>query len=387
MNKVVQLVIGFGLFCIGATQVMANAPAGTPRVTQELVAPPFLPKHDQMDMSKPKVVAVRLVTEEKLMKADANASYWALTFNGSVPAPLIILREGDWLELTLVNPKTNTMAHNLDFHAATGAQGGAGLNKVAPGEEVVLTWKAIKPGVFVYHCAPGGTMIPFHTISGMNGAIMVLPRGGLKDAKGKHWHYDRAYYVGEQDLYLPKDKDGKYKKYSQPLEGMADMLEAAKGLVPTHVVFNGTAGALTGDNALKAKVGEKVLFIHSQANRDSRPHLIGGHADLVWQGGSFSDTPDTGYETWFVPGGSAIAAGYQFKQPGLYVYLSHNLIEAVLLGAAAHMNVEGKWDNNLMEQTKKPGPITTKTSVKSKMRSIGNNMLDVMKQAIDEAAE
>ena len=82
------------------------------------------------------------------------------------------------------------------------------------------------------------------------------------------------------------------------------------------------------------------------------------HADLVWQGGSFSDTPDTGYETWFVPGGSASAAGYQFKQPGLYVYLSHNLIEAVLLGAAAHMNVKGKWDNNLMEQTKKPGPIS-----------------------------
>lgn len=383
MNKVVQLVIGFGLFCIGATQVMANAPAGTPRVTQELVAPPFLPKHDQMDTSKPKVVAVRLVTEEKLMKADANASYWALTFNGSVPAPIIVLREGDWLELTLVNPKTNTMPHNLDFHAATGALGGAGLNKVAPGEEVVLTWKAIKPGVFVYHCAPGGTMIPFHTISGMNGAIMVLPRGGLKDAKGKHWHYDRAYYIGEQDLYLPKDKDGKFKKYSQPLEGMADMLEAAKGLVPTHVVFNGTAGALTGDNALKAKVGEKVLFIHSQANRDSRPHLIGGHADLVWQGGSFSDTPDTGYETWFVPGGSAVAAGYEFMQPGLYVYLSHNLIEAVLLGAAAHMNVEGKWNNDLMEQTKKPGPITTKTtktSGKSKIRSIGNKMLDVIEE-------
>jgi nitrite reductase (NO-forming) len=250
------------------------------------------------------------------------------------------------------------MPHNLDFHAATGALGGASLNKVAPGEEVVLTWKAIKPGVFVYHCAPGGTMIPFHTISGMNGALMVLPRGGLKDAKGKPWRYDRAYYVGEQDLYLPKDKNGKYKKYNKPLEGMADMLEVGRGLIPTHVVFNGTAGALTGDNSLTAKVGEKVLFIHSQSNRDSRPHLIGGHADLVWNGGSFSDTPQTNRETWFVPGGSAVAAGYQFKQNGLYVYLSHNLLEAVLLGAAAHVKVEGKWDNNLMEQTKKPGPIT-----------------------------
>jgi nitrite reductase (NO-forming) len=357
MNKAVQLIIGFGLFCIGATQVMANAPSGTPRVTQKLVAPPFLPKHDQVAKGGPKVVAIRLTVIEKLIKADANSSYWALTFNGSVPAPMIVVHEGDWVELTLVNPRTNTMPHNLDFHAATGALGGASLNLVAPGEEVVLTWKAIKPGVFVYHCAPGGTMIPFHTISGMNGALMVLPRGGLKDAKGKPWRYDRAYYIGEQDLYLPKDKNGKYKKYNKPLDGMADMLEVGKGLIPTHVVFNGTVGALTGDNSLKAKVGEKVLFIHSQSNRDSRPHLIGGHADLVWDGGSFSDTPKTGRETWFVPGGSATAAGYQFKQNGLYVYLSHNLLEAVLLGAAAHVKVEGKWDNNLMEQTKKPGPI------------------------------
>ena len=361
MNKaLLKSLVGVKSSLLGATQVMANAPAGTPRVVQDLVAPPFLPKHNQVAKGKPKVVAIRLVVEEKLMKADANTSYWALTFNGSVPAPMIVAHEGDWVEMTLVNPKSNSMSHNLDFHAATGALGGAMKDKVAPGEEVVLTWQAQKAGVFVYHCAPGGTMIPFHTISGMNGAIMILPRKGLTDANGKPWHYDRAYYIGEQDLYLPKGEDGKYKEYAQPLEGMADMLETAKGLVPSHVVFNGTAGALTGDNALKGKVGEKVLFIHSQANRDSRPHLIGGHADLVWTGGSFGDKPATNYETWFVPGGSAVAAGYEFVQPGLYVYLSHNLIEAVLLGAAAHMMVEGEWDNEVMEQTKAPGPITKK---------------------------
>jgi nitrite reductase (NO-forming) len=48
---------------------------------------------------------------------------------------------------------------------------------------------------------------------------------------------------------------------------------------------------------------------------------------------------------------------YEFRQPGLYVYLSHNLIEAILLGAAAHVKVVGEWDNNLMEQVKKPGHI------------------------------
>jgi len=118
----------------------------------------------------------------------------------------------------LVNPKTSTLAHNVDFHASTGALGGAGLTLVQPREEVVLRWKAIKPGVFVYHCAPGGTMIPFHVISGMSGALMVLPKGGLKDAKGKPYTYDRAYYIGEQDFYLPKDASGKYKTYGHQLK-------------------------------------------------------------------------------------------------------------------------------------------------------------------------
>ena len=108
---------------------------------------------------------------------------------------------------------------------------------------------------------------------------------------------------------------------------------------------------------MKAIVGEKVLFIHAQANRDSRPHLIGGHGDLVWEGGSFSDTPTTNLETWFVPGGAVVAMLYEFKQPGTYAYVNHNLIEAFLLGAVAHVKVEGKWDDDLMKQVQEPHPI------------------------------
>jgi nitrite reductase (NO-forming) len=95
-----------------------------------------------------------------------------------------------------------------------------------------------------------------------------------------------------------------------------------------------------------------VLFIHSQANRDSRPHLIGGHGDYVWERGNFGDDPLTNLETWFIAGGSAGAATYKFKQPGLYVYLSHNLIEAIQLGAASHMKVEGKWNDDLLTEVK-----------------------------------
>lgn len=329
-----------------------------PRVTQYLVAPPFVPEHEQVATVGPRIVEVRLVIEEKPIVIDEDGTViQAMTFNGSVPGPLIVVHEGDYVELTLVNPEANTFEHNIDFHAATGALGGAALSHVFPGEEVTIRWKATKTGVFVYHCAPGGSMIPWHVVSGMNGAIMVLPRDGLTDREGNSVRYDRAYYIGEQDFYVPRDEDGEFKTYEDLGDSFADTLEVMRGLIPSHVVFNGSAGALTGDNALTAKVGETVLFIHAQANRDTRPHLIGGHGEYVWETGSFDDPPATNLETWFIRGGSAGAAIYTFKQPGLYAYVNHNLIEAIELGAVAHVNVEGEWDNDLMAQVKAPAPI------------------------------
>ena len=332
--------------------------AGLPRVTQEMVAPPFLPKHDQVAKGGPKVVEVRFVIEEKKMVLDDDgAEIWALTFNGSVPGPMIVVHENDYIELTLVNPKTSAMEHNIDFHASTGALGGGELTLISPGEECILRFQATKPGVFVYHCAPGGAMVPDHVTHGMNGAIMVLPRDGLKDKSGKSIPYDRAYYVGEQDYYLAKDEDDEYIKYETAGEDYADSLKVMATLTPSHIVFNGAVDALTGDNALKANVGETVLIIHAQANRDTRPHLIGGHGDYVWSTGSFGDDPQTGLETWFIAAGAAGAAIYTFKQPGLYAYVNHNLIEAFLKGAAAHFIVDGKWDDRLMKQVKKPTAI------------------------------
>ena len=86
----------------------------------------------------------------------------------------MICHEGDYVELTLKNPASNIFEHNIDFHASTGALGGGGLTLISPGEQVKLRWKATKAGTYIYHCAPGGTMIPFHVVSGMNGAVMVL---------------------------------------------------------------------------------------------------------------------------------------------------------------------------------------------------------------------
>lgn len=342
--------------------IAAATPAdlsGLTRVRQELVAPPFAPVHEQVASTGPRIVEIEMITEERLMVVDEDtgASIWALTYNGSVPGPLIIVHEGDYVEVTLRNPETSMMEHNVDFHASTGALGGGGLTHIYPGEETVMRFKATKPGCFTYHCAPGGAMIPYHVCHGMNGAIMVLPRDGLRDGDGNTLTYDSIAYIGEQDYYLPMDEAGDYIEYAQAGEDYSDSIDAMRTLTPTHSVFNGAVGALTGEGALTFSVGETVLMIHNQANRDTRPHLIGGHGNFVWETGSFSDAPLTGLETWFCRGGSAMAAMYTFEQPGVYAYVNHNLIEAALLGATAHFVVEGAWNNDLMEQVVAPRPI------------------------------
>ncbi|MEN9464662.1 MAG: hypothetical protein RL217_843 [Pseudomonadota bacterium] len=336
-----------------------------PHVKVDLKAPPYVHDFDQVAKGGPKVVKFTMPIVEKEMVVDAlGTKLRAMTFGGTIPGPMMVVHEGDYVELTLVNLATNEHVHNIDFHASTGAMGAGDISIVAPGQETTIRFKADRPGVFVYHCAPGGAMTPWHMTAGMNGAIMILPRDGLKNGEGKKLKFDKVVYIGESDFYIPKDKDGNFKSYNTVTESMADTMETMKGLIPSHVVFNGAAGALTGDNAIQSKVGETVLFVHSQANRDSRPHLIGGHADYAWETGKFNNKPEKDLETWFIRGGSAGAALYTFKQPGLYAYVNHNLIEAVMLGAAAHVKVAGdKWNHDLMTVVEPTDSIKKETSL------------------------
>lgn len=357
-----------------AAPIQAEINSARERVT--LVAPPLVHPHEQATTSKPKTVEFTLtVVERPIVIDEKGTTIPGSTFNGSIPGPLMVVHEGDDVEVTLVNPASNKMEHNIDFHAATGALGGGGLTHVNPGEEVVLRWKATRTGVFVYHCAPGGSMIPLHVVSGMSGAVMVLPRDGLKDETGKALHYDRVYYIGENDFYVPRDEKGNFIKAGELSDYFPHTLEVMRKLVPSHVVFEGKVGALTGKNALTAKVGETVLIVHSQANRDSRPHLIGGHGDYVWESGKFRNPPQRDLETWFIRGGSAGAALYTFRQPGVYAYLSHNLIEAVELGATAHFKVEGAWNEALMKQVSEPRSIASVELSKARPK-VGRTTID-----------
>jgi len=90
------------------------------RVKQVLVAPPMVPAHDQVAKGKPKVIEVRLDVEEKQIELENGTMAWVSAFNGSVPGPLIVCHQHDYIELTLINPDTNMLAHNIDLHASTG---------------------------------------------------------------------------------------------------------------------------------------------------------------------------------------------------------------------------------------------------------------------------
>ena len=231
--KIKKLFINILIFLVSiilvffiAYEVHSDEVDKLPVITQKLVKPPLLPKHDQIASGGPKVVKVKMTIDEKLITIDNEGTQFRVfAFNDSVPGPIIVVHEGDYVELTLTNPETNNFEHNIDFHASTGALGGGELTHVLPGEEVIFRWKATKSGVFVYHCAPGGAMVPWHVVKGMNGAVMVLPRDGLKDRQGNSIKYDKAYYIGEQDFYLPKDSNGNYKIFKEPGDGFSETLE------------------------------------------------------------------------------------------------------------------------------------------------------------------
>ncbi|MDH3205544.1 MAG: copper-containing nitrite reductase [Gemmatimonadota bacterium] len=336
-------------------------------VDQQLVDPPFLPSHEQLASGPPRVVRIRMEIVEREVEIAPGVFVWQMAFNNHVPGPVPVVFQWDWVDLTLVNGTTDTirfgaaqnqLQHNVDFHAATGALGGGELTLVAPGQEVGLRWRAVKAGFFVYHCAPGGEMVPYHVVTGGNGAILVLPREGLRDGSGDPVRYDRAFYFGEQDYYVPMNPDGRTsKRYGNFVLQMGDMLQVMRGLTPTHIAFNGSYGALTADTRLEAEVGETVLMLHSQANNPSYPHLIGGHGDWVWPYGKFNNRPDEGLETWDVVAGGTAAAVYTFRQEGTYAYLNHNLIKAFLYDAKAFIHVTGGWNDELMTNSFGARPV------------------------------
>src|SRR5262245_55351289 len=187
--------------------------------------------------------------------------YWS--FGDETPAKMIRVREGDLVETHFKNHPDNQLAHNLDFHGCTGPGGGGEVSFIAPGHECTFTWRAMRPGLYLYHCvaAPAGV----HISNGMYGLILVEPKAGMSKV-------DREFYICQGEFYTKG-------AYGDP--GLQEF-DQAKALHedPEYVVFNGKVGSLMGANALKAKVGEKVRIYLGNAGPSlvSSFHIVGGSA-------------------------------------------------------------------------------------------------------------
>jgi nitrite reductase (NO-forming) len=124
---------------------------------------------------EPQTVRVDLLSAEVEGRLAEGTTFGYWTFNGKVPGPFIRVRVGDTVDIHLKNSADSSMMHSVDFHAATGPGGGAAVLQVAPGEEKSMTWKALVPGLYVYHCAT--PMVAEHIANGMYGLILVEPEG------------------------------------------------------------------------------------------------------------------------------------------------------------------------------------------------------------------
>ncbi len=315
------------LVAVDRIGVKALEPAKTleqPNVARD---PSIVP--EPIHRTEPTTVKINLTAKEVVAEIAPGATYAFWTFDGTVPGPMLRVMEGDTVELTLTNPPSNTTPHNIDLHAVNGPGGGAAVTNVAPGESKTFTFKALNPGVYVYHCAYAP---PYHHIAqGMYGGILVEPKGGLPPV-------DREFYVMQGEWYTTgKNGDKGHQEFSD---------EKAMAEQPEYFTMNGNTEALTKLFPLHANVGETVrlFFGVGGPNVGSNFHIIGEIFDRVFSGSP--DTPIKNEETWYVPPGSVSTFEFKLNEPGKYTLVDHALFR-IAKGAVGVLMVDGAWDDSI----------------------------------------
>lgn len=301
-----------------------NTTAGElPVIDAVLTSAPKVPP--PIDRDYPAKVVVKMETVEKVMRLSDGVDYNFWTFDGTVPGSFIRIREGDEVEFHLSNHPDSKMPHNIDLHAVTGPGGGAAASLTSPGHTSQFSFQALNPGLYVYHCATAP--VGMHIANGMYGLILVEPKEGLPKV-------DHEYYVMQGDFYT---KGGYGEQGLQPFD-----MDKAIAENPDYVVFNGSVGALTGDNALKANVGETVrLFVgNGGPNLVSSFHAIGEIFDKVNTEAGTSENHNV--QTTLVPAGGAAIAEFKVEVPGEVVLVDHSIFRAFNKGALGILKVEGQ---------------------------------------------
>ena len=289
--------------------VMTHAPEVPPPVNRDHAA----------------LVKVKMETIEKTMKMADGVDYTYWTFNGDVPGQMIRVREGDTVEVEFSNNPNSTVPHNVDFHASNGTGGGAAATFTAPGRTSTFRWKALQSGLYIYHCAVAP--VGMHIGNGMYGLVLVEPKEGLPKV-------DKEFYIVQGDFYTKG-------KYGEPGLQPFDMDKAIREDAD-YVVFNGHVGAIAGDNALKAKVGETVrMYVgNGGPNLVSSFHVIGEIFDKVYvEGGKLINE---NVQSTLIPAGGAAIIEFKVDIPSSLTIVDHSLFRAFNKGALGQLVVEGE---------------------------------------------
>ncbi|HEY8035672.1 MAG TPA: copper-containing nitrite reductase [Methylobacter sp.] len=305
-----------------------------------------------LNRTQSQLVSVNLYSDEVVAEMMPGVTYEYWTYNGKVPGPFIRARAGDQVDIHLSHGKpgaaaeahsehTSTehanaghSAHSIDLHAVVGPGGGAPLMQVEQGQEKSFRFKAARPGIYVYHCASPHT--PTHIANGMYGMILVEPEQGLAKV-------DREFYVMQGDFYT----SGKYGDKGLQAFSKEKML-AEK---PEYFLFNGRVNSLSGERALKAKVGEKIrLFVGVGSHIAANFHVIGAIFDSLYQDGAIMNPPLKNVQTTVIAPGSAVMIEFTAEVPGKYLLVDHSLTRAIDKGALAELVIEGAAQPELYQQ-------------------------------------
>ncbi len=274
------------------------------------------------------IIRISLTTKEVISEIAPGIffNYW--TFDKQVPGPMLRIREGDTVEVTITNDPSSLHDHNIDLHAVTGPGGGSVYSHVSPGETKSFRWKALQPGLFVYHCAMPN--VSTHNSHGQYGLILVEPKGGLPPV-------DKEFYLMQGELYTLGDL-GKKGLVAFDSEALLDG-------IPNYVTFN---GRVEDTPRMYAHTGDKVrIYVgNGGVNLISSFHIIGEIFDTVYPNASIGGALEHNTQTALVLPGGASIVDVTVNVPGKYLIVDHALAR-MNKGAWAVLEVSGPEDKSI----------------------------------------
>lgn len=263
------------------------------------------------------VASVTLPITHAVVSIAPGIRYDAWTFGDTVPGPVIHVREGQLVEVTLVN--RSPMPHSVDFHAARIAPNVA-FSDVLPGQSKTFSFRAGDPGVYMYHC---GTAPAFmHIANGMYGAIVVEPANMPKA--------DVEYVLVSNEWYLDKPGD--------TTPAGLDLVKAEHA-TPDWVTWNGYA-AQYKTHPLTAMPGQTVRFwvVDAGPSLNTEFHVVGTLLSRAWVNADLRDAPQHDIQTAIVPAGGGGVFDVRIDEPGIYPFVSH-AFASVQLGEVGLLKV------------------------------------------------